>query len=154
MIDGERERERESTRRRRICLVSACAFGGTDSLGLEEILRWSSLGRGGSHNTIFAGFCLREEVIPLHRLRRLSTAFVCGLVVLRFSMSYELLSLVVAFPVDFPFLYLVAASSRILLSLKMLALICWKIEALDSSLFQYGFADGEVPLEEAHVSRS
>ena len=93
-------------------------------------------------------------MIPLHRLRRLSAAFVCGLVVLRFSMSYELLSLVVAFPVDFPFLYLVAASSRILLSLKMLALICWKIEALDSSLFQYDFADGEVPLEEAHVSRS
>nr|VDD62490.1 unnamed protein product [Brassica oleracea] len=55
MIDGERERER-STRRRRICLVSACAFGGTDSLGLEEILQWSSLGRGGSHNTILAGF--------------------------------------------------------------------------------------------------
>ena len=38
--------------------------------------RWFELstpGSGGSFNAIFAGFCLREEMIPSYRLRRLFT---------------------------------------------------------------------------------
>lgn len=53
-----------------------------------------SLGRGGLHNTIFAGFRLREKVIPLHCLRRLNTSFILVLVDLPFSLSYELPALV------------------------------------------------------------
>ncbi|KAF3533092.1 hypothetical protein DY000_02037527 [Brassica cretica] len=30
-------------------------------------------GSGGSFNVVFAGFCLRKEMIPLHLLRRLFT---------------------------------------------------------------------------------
>lgn len=52
------------------------------------------LGKGGSHNTIFAGFCLQEKVIPLHRLRWRITGFILTLAVLWFSLSYELSPLV------------------------------------------------------------
>ncbi|CAG7886521.1 unnamed protein product [Brassica rapa] len=51
------------------------------------MIRALSLGRGGSHNTFSAGFSLREEVILLHRLRRLITGLIPVIVDLRFRSS-------------------------------------------------------------------
>lgn len=50
-------------------------------------------GKRGLLNTVFAGFRLREEVIPLHCLYRLNTSFILVLVDLLFSLPYELLTL-------------------------------------------------------------
>ncbi|KAH0905486.1 hypothetical protein HID58_037313 [Brassica napus] len=51
------------------------------------MIRALSLGRGGSHNTFSADFSLREEVILLHRLRRLITGLIPVMVDLRFRSS-------------------------------------------------------------------
>ena len=47
----------------------------------------SHSGSGGSFNVVFAGFCLRKEMIPLHLLRRLFTGVFSGLVWSPFLLS-------------------------------------------------------------------
>ncbi|KAL0684797.1 hypothetical protein Bca4012_051645 [Brassica carinata] len=61
------------------------------------IVRALTLGRGGSHNIISAGFRLREEVILLHRFRRLITGLIPVMVDLRFRLSFEIPLLVLIF---------------------------------------------------------
>ncbi|WZZ30436.1 hypothetical protein YC2023_013837 [Brassica napus] len=70
-------------------IFSECSF---------PIVRALTLGRGGSHNTISAGFGLRKEVILLHRLRRIITGLIPVMVDLRFRPSSEIPPLAVAIP--------------------------------------------------------